>query len=203
MVKKLYEPETDYDFVPAVQPGAHDPWATGVLKKEHHHRLVANLDKFARVAGIDKKWVSRPLEDYCVPDEIKWFRTFPRHSIDVHGLVYVGKGWDPTLETRMKALAGAFLRNFTTARYLTAKALAEAVDGQDTPTESCILVPNFFAESRGLPAWRGELLYDALLRRTAIGKKHVLGVADLQLLRVTYGDALWEHLTLNYQLIEA
>ena len=202
MGKPLYEPETDFDFVPAVPKGAHDPWATGVLKKEHHHRLVADLDKFARKAGIDKEWVSRPLEDYCGPEELDWFRTFRRHSIDVHGMVYVGKKWKPSLDIRAKALAGAFLRNFTTARYLSARELAAAVDEQDVPTESCILVPDFFVDARSLPDWKSPLLYDALLRRTAIAKKHVLGITDLALLRATYGDHVCEHLTDNYLLIE-
>jgi len=34
-----------------------DPYAYGVLTKEHHERLVADLDGFASDAGIPPHWV--------------------------------------------------------------------------------------------------------------------------------------------------
>ena len=58
-----------------------NPYATGVLSEEHHHRLVADLANFAKDAGIQPRWIWTALADTCGPEAVEyvsWVGMFPR-----------------------------------------------------------------------------------------------------------------------------
>jgi hypothetical protein len=99
-----------------------DPYATGVLDKEVHDRLVADLGTYTRDAGIQPQWVWTKLSKTCGPTEMDYVRKFRFHQDAgaVHGLCYVREsGSDADVEEHMSAIAGAFLRNFIRARVMT------------------------------------------------------------------------------------
>jgi hypothetical protein len=98
-----------------------DPYASGVLKPEHHERLVANLDHYAKDAGIQPMWIWTRLSAACGPHEADYITGFRRHraSGQVHGLCLTRKTPDAEPESRMAAMTGCLVRNFVRARVMT------------------------------------------------------------------------------------
>lgn len=171
-----------------------DPYATGVLDKVYHERLVADRDKFTRDAGIQPHWLWTSMVDTCSPDEIDYFKKFRFHQAKgtTHGLCYtrITPNGDP--EEHMQAMAGAFLRNFIRARVMTLSTVLTLLDEGDAPDATVLLIPNFFlskAEGGGLPVWKVALLYDMLVKRANHGKQTVIYATSLADLGKEYGAA--------------
>ncbi|WP_333884428.1 hypothetical protein [Sphingobium yanoikuyae] len=59
-----------------------DPYALGALGPDHHDRLVADLDNFARDAGIQPHWIGTPLADDVTASERDYLRAFNRHAAE-------------------------------------------------------------------------------------------------------------------------
>lgn len=165
-----------------------DPFASGVLDPEVHARLVADIDNLSAVAGIQKRWISRPLAETCGPEEITWVRQFRR--LERPWLAYVGQDAKLTVPDRMAAITGALTRNFVFAKLVQVNAWVEVLrDGEDIEA-SCLLVPNFFvdrAKGGAQPEWRVSLLLDALMDRYQRRRPTVLYVSDATLLGKEYG----------------
>ena len=179
-----------------------DPFATGVLQKDVHDRLVAGLDGYARDAGIPKPWIWTPLADTCGPEEISWVRRFPHHAGEgVQGLIYThisGQG-DP--ETRMAAIAGALVRNFVRARVMTLGTVLDMLAEREAPVATCLLIPNFCMapdEGGGVSKWQVGPLYDLLVARGLEGKQTVLYASSLNDAAKLYGSAMGRLLSTKY-----
>ncbi len=178
-----------------------DPYGTGVLDKAVHDRLVADMDRFARDANIQKRWIWTPLAETCGADEIDWVRRFKFHTAEGSaGLCYVGKSPAFDMETRMAAIAGALTRNFIFARLMTLHELMQSVNDGDIPDMSCLLVPNFFVD-KGQPTWRTASLLDVLIARHTAGLQTVLYSADLIAMGKEYGNGLTRHIEHLYQTL--
>ncbi len=181
-----------------------DPYASGILKREVHARLVADLDNIARDAAIQPKWIWTPLEQTVSPAEVEWVKRFRYHPHEGRaGLCLTGKSPEG-VEDRMCAIAGALVRNFIRARVYTVGQLIELLaDGEPAPTSTCLLIPNFFlgkALGASLVDWKVTLLFDALLDRHLRGLQTVLYASDLKAMAVEYGAAIAQHVKSNYQL---
>lgn len=181
-----------------------DPYASGVLRRDVHERLVADIERYAADANIQPRWVWTPLADVCKPAELTWVKRFRFHTEENrNGLCYVGADPDPGIETRMAAIAGALTRNFIRARMLTVNQLLE--DPLDTVHVTCLLIPNFFIEKKlggTQQAWRISALYDLLLSRAVAGQQSVLYASDMDALGKEYGAAIRSHLQASYELLE-
>lgn len=167
-----------------------DPYASGVLLEEHHHRLVANLDGFAKDAGIQSHWIFTKLPDDIEGAELEYLIRFKKHETEgqLAGLCYVGKG--KGIEMRMAAVAGLLVRNFIRARVMTLGALIDAAAARNMPDLTCILIPNFFVSgsSAGMIAkWQLAALYDILIDRQLRGRQTILFVKDMEALGTEYG----------------
>jgi hypothetical protein len=181
-----------------------DPYASGVLDKEVHARLVADLDNVAHDAGILPHWIWTPLGGLDLTEkEVTWLKRFRFHNAhEKGGLMIIGRS--PTnlpVELRMAALAGALTRNFIRARMMTVNAFIDLVNDGDVPDMSCILIPNFHVEKAqggSMPAWRVALLLDGLMQRHGEGLQTVLGVTGLDELGADYGAAMQRFLKSNY-----
>lgn len=179
-----------------------DPFESGVLDRDEHDRMVADIAKVARDANIRPEWIWARIELHCSPEEIEWVRRFPFHKAEGKaGLCLVGKHPEPGIEDRMSAIAGALVRNFVRARLMTVHQVIEAVDSGQPPEISCLLVPNFFLGRSGLPAWRLGLMLDALLHRQLLGLQSVLYVADLDVMAKEYGLPTRKHILAHYTLV--
>jgi hypothetical protein len=171
-----------------------DPYKTKVLVKEHHDRLVADLDSYSKDAGIQPYWVWTPLADTCGPEEIDYVRKFNllRAEGEVQGLCLVRKTSKADPEKRMAALAGAFVRNFVRARVMSLGTVLDAVVKGDPPDATVLLIPNFFLskdEGGTLSSWQVTSLYDLLVRRGQAGLHTVIFASGLNALGKDYGMA--------------
>ena len=183
-----------------------DPYATGLLHKEHHSRLVANLTNFAKDAGIQRHWVWTPIESFCSDEEQTYVNTFKRHaSYGVGGLCYVGmEGLE--VRNRMSAITGKLVRNFIRARMMTLGTVLDTIAQEGSVTATCLLIPNFFiAKDQGgsIATWQVQTLFDMLMQRQADGQQTVIGVTDKGLLGKEYGRPLTELLDAAYRIIQA
>ena len=163
-----------------------DPYASGVLDKTVHARMVADLEGVAAAANIQPYWIWTPLAETCAPIEVEWVKRFRFHAGErIAGLCYVGPDPDPEIETRMAAIAGALTRNFICARVMTVNELLAVAQDGGAPDMSCLLVPNFFVEKTrgpGTAQWRVSALLDVLIYRQAQGLQTVLYASDLEAL---------------------
>jgi hypothetical protein len=169
-----------------------DPYASGVLTKEHHDRLVADLDGHAKDAGIQQHWIWTPLAATCGGTEIDYVRRFKKHRVGglIHGLCYVKASFAPDVEDRMFALAGAMVRNFVRGRVMTVGAVLDRIAKADPLDASALLIPNFFiakAQGGGISSWHIAALYDLLVQRAARGDQTVIYATSLDDLGNEYG----------------
>ena len=122
-----------------------DPYATGILFPDHHDRLVADLDRYARDAGIQPRCIWTPLPKNG-EDEAEYVRRFHFHKVEgvKQGICYVRATPTGDPEERMSLLAGALVRNFIRARVMTLHSVLEIVNDGGDPQATALLIPNFF-----------------------------------------------------------
>jgi hypothetical protein len=169
-----------------------DPYASGVLFKEVHAPLVANLDGFASDAGVQPFWLYTSMKDVCGPAEIEFVRKMPlaRAENAKFSLAYLGGSQNSPVEMRMSAMAAALVRNFTRARVMHLGQVLEYVNAGETPDATVLLIPNFFfatEESGELRSWLRLGLLDMLYARQAAQQPTILGVSNLKMLDKQYG----------------
>ena len=184
-----------------------DPYASKVLVKEVHDRLVADIDNFARDAGIQKHWIWTSLKGIASNAEITYGRQFKQHQVSgaVSGLAYVGRDDELVVDDRMAALAGFLLRNFVRAKLMTLSAVLDAAKDGYISDATCLLVPNFFMskkEGGGLPGWQVNLLLDLLTARKVHGLQTVIYVSDMDAMAQEYGLALSKMVAGNFAIVE-
>jgi hypothetical protein len=184
-----------------------DPYASGVLVKEHHERLVADLPRFARDAGIQPRWVATPLADACGPTEIDYVKKFNIHRAGgtLQGLCYVRAtpAADPAL--RMSAIAGALVRNFIRARVMMLGAVLDLLAAREEIKATALLIPNFHLsrdEGGGIAKWQTQALHDLLLERGQEDLQTVLYATSLADLGQDYGTAFRSLIEAHYLTVE-
>jgi hypothetical protein len=179
-----------------------DPYASGVLKKEVHERLVADIATIAGDGGIQPHWIWTPIGQVCNEDVVQWVKRFRFHAPEAHaGLILVGEAKSFNPEAACAAIAGALIRHFVRARVTTLNELIITAGDDRTRMMSCLLVPNFFVAGQkpgSLPQWRVSLLHDALITRANAGLQTVLYVSSMSDLGHQYGVALMRHLDALY-----
>jgi len=180
-----------------------DPYATGVLQQAHHERLVANLEGYARDAGIQPFWIWTALAKTVSEAEIEYVRDFRKHKIDglVQGLVYFRLTSKAEPEKHMSALAGALVRNFIRARVMTLGNVLDRISKGGDIEATCLLIPNFHLskdEGGSIAAWQVQYIYDLLVQRAQEGLQTVIYTSDLSLLRKDYGLAISRLIENNY-----
>lgn len=180
-----------------------DPYATKVLKPDTHERLVQDIDKFAKMAGIMKHWIWTPLAEICNDDEIEWVKNFKFHAgQNKAGLIFVGTDAEPPVELRMYAMAGALTRNFIWAQVTTAQSILPHIEKGDLPEATCLLLTNLSPGKGLVPSWKGALLLDMLMDRAATGKQTVITVPHMQDIEGDFGSTFFKFLDQNYAKLQ-
>ena len=184
-----------------------DPYASGVLSKEHHDRLVAGIEGFARDAGIQPKWIWTALANTCGPDEVDYVRKFKRHQAggEVHGLCYLRKSRDAAPEVRMAAIAGALVRNFVRARVMTLGTVLDLLAAGEPVEATCLLIPNFFvAKTQGgtIAPWQVSALYDLMTHRGSMGLQTVIAASSIAEMGSEYGSAFTAMVRNHFNVVE-
>lgn len=179
-----------------------DPYAFGVLQKDHHAQLVADLSGYAKDAGIQPLWICKALPSTISEQERTYLKGFRRHAeAGVSGLVLHGKNLTGEVESRMSAMAGALVRNFIRARVMTLGTMLDLLAKGEMSDISALLVPNFFlsaAEGGTVAPWQVNALFDYLTYRHVSGMQTILYASDLSLLGKEYGMAFKSHLDTHY-----
>lgn len=185
-----------------------DPYSTGVLKKEHHERLVADIEGYAQDAGIPAHWIYTQLPPSVSETERTYLRDFKKIRTDgvIFGLAYVGKEWGAKVSNRMSLVTGCLVRNFVRARMMTLGQVIDFAAGQENPDLSCVLIPNFFIPSQDagtVASWQINSLLDFLMARRIHGQQTVLYVEDMDKLRKEYGASFTEIIQNNFVKVRA
>lgn len=184
-----------------------DPYASKVLQKEHHARLVANIDNFAEDAGIQKHWIWTALPKEFSAAEIDYIKRFRQISLDgkTAGICYTGKAQAFAIEQHMAAFTGCLVRNFIRARVMTLGNVIEAAAAHDLPDYACLMIPNFFLKSTDVGTvakWQLQTLHDVLLERQFGGRQTILYASDLTMLAKEYGLAFLDLIESHYRVVE-
>lgn len=179
-----------------------EAYESGVLRPDVHDRLVADLDRICRTAGVPKYLVWTALATNCNEVEVDYVTRYRQHTQQgnhIGGLCYVGMG-SPLV--RMQAVAAALLRNFIDARVMTLQeAIEQANKGQ--LTASCLLIPNFHGGDGGkLPAWQLQLLNSLIIERFTAGLQTCLCVSDMGKMSSDYGNLLASHIKTQFITVE-
>jgi hypothetical protein len=168
-----------------------DPYATGVLDKEIHGRLVQNLEHYAKDAGIMPFWVWTKLSDTCGPDELDYARQFNIHRAKglTQGLCYLRATTKADPVDHMFALAGALVRNFIRARVMTLSKVIEHINGGGVDA-TALLIPNFCLskqEGGNIHQWQAQVMNDLLMQRAQEGNQTILYATSLDDIKNAYG----------------
>lgn len=161
-----------------------------------HYRLVLNMMRYAVAAGIQPEHIFKSLPKDTPKTIVAWIKSypFPKNGALIQGV-------KPAL---FEAITGCFLRNFISARYITLQNLITLLKGNDHPSETILLIPNFFLRKKNggnIPNWELSLLYSYLLERSAKGKYNILLAEDLSGIQSEYGSNIYEHIVDNYTII--
>ena len=181
-----------------------DPYASGVLSREVHARLVANLQGYAEDAGVQPFWLYTSMKDVCSPDEVNFVRLLPLARADKSAkcsMVYVGNSQNSPVETRMAAIAAACVRNFIRARVMNLGHVLEIIGDGEQPAATVLLIPNFFfsiVEGGELRSWMKIGLLDMLYARQAAQLPTILHVSNMKMLDKEYGTQFRAFLENHY-----
>ncbi len=184
-----------------------DPYASGILNREEHERLVANIVEYAKDAGIQPRWIWTAVADTCSETEIEYLRAFRRIKIagTVQGLCYFRKTKDADPETRMFAIAGCLVRNFCRARVMTLGVLLDHIAKDGDVPATCLLVPNF-ALSKGegghLAPWQSQAIYDLLVQRASDRVQTILYATSAAAISDMYGLAARRTIETHFLKVE-
>ena len=173
----------------------------GILKKDYHERLLADLDRVASQAGIPAPFVWSKLSQYCNEADVAWVKAL-KHGKD-NGMAYIGEFENP-IEDRMMAITGACLRNYVDARLMSVQEVLSRLKSDNMPHPTVLLIPNFCLDKKeggDIPAWQVSGLLGMLYARLARGLKTVVHVGSMEALQKYYGEAFYKHITAHYKLV--
>lgn len=154
-----------------------DPWATGVLKPEHHDRLVANIAAVSQRAGLGVQhrhliWTSAELlkaeMQWCM-HAINMVRTgepWPKPQV---GLVWTGAQQD--CERKMLSMTGLLVRNFVDARCMSRMDVVAERKANGAIDASVVMVPDFATPEyvETMPAWERTAMMEFVHERIRAG----------------------------------
>jgi hypothetical protein len=176
-----------------------EAFAPDLLSKEHHDRLILDLTRVVKTAGVPPSAVWTRLSSVCDKEgDYKWVRDF-RINED-GGMVYVGKSSTP-IEEKMKAIVGAFLRNYLDARMMTVQDVIRRLKEDVMPMPTLLLIPNFCldkADGGDIASWDVSSLLGMLIDRASSGKKTVVYISSWATLEKQYGASFVEHFRTYY-----
>lgn len=176
-------------------------FTSGILDKEHHLRLIADLDGVTTVAGIPRDMAWSRLSSYCTEPELQWVRQI--NGTETYGLAYTGTHEVP-IEDKMMAMAGAFLRNHIDARVMVVQEVVKRLKNDSMPTPAVLLIPNFCVakiDGGDLPSWETSSLLGLLYTRMAKNVKTVIYVGSMVALEKQYGSSFSSHINAHYKIV--
>lgn len=178
-----------------------EAFSSGILDKNYHAGLLADLDRLSAKAGIPPFFVWSRLSDYCSAKDIEWVRRM--REVSDHGLIFSGTNFSIPVADKMMAIAGACLRNHINARVMTVQDVVAYLKADKAITASVVLVPNFSMAKgeAGIAHWQAASLLGWLYSRLVGDMKTILYVGSFPVLEEAYGEAMARHLKAHYHII--
>ena len=175
---------------------------TTILNKDFHARLLQDIETVATVARVPVSFLHRSMTYYCPKPIVDWVKSYPDYMRDDSGgLCLTGKITD--VDTQMRAIAAAFLRNYVDARVINIHALVKPEEDPENPT--VLLIPDFYIKSVtgsiAFTNWQLRELYGLLLDRFINRRATILYVQDFTKLKAEYGDAVYELIKAHWQIL--
>lgn len=180
-----------------------EAYKIGLLDPDYHARLILDIDRHSRNAGIPPKFVVSRLSKYCTINEIQWVRRM--NLGNDNGMLYIGEQTTIAIEDKMSAIAGACLRNYISAQVMSVQEVLALLKGDDMVTPTVLLIPNFYiGKSSGgsLPAWQISSLLGLLYSRLAKNLHTIVYVQSKEGLIADYGNPFWQHFQSHYFIVE-
>lgn len=161
-----------------------------LLDKDFHERLIQDLPQVVATAGVPASAVWMRLSTCCSKVEMLWVKNM--RSLDDCGLLFVGNNFQVPVETKMVAITGVCLRNYTDARVMPVQDVVKRIKDDSMPTPTILLIPNFCldkANGGDVPSWEISNLMGLLLSRMGKGLKTILYASSMAVLQKQYGDS--------------
>ena len=178
-----------------------EAFASKLLDKEFHERLLADLPQIVAKAGVPAHAVWSRLSMFCTPDEVSWVRAL--HNPSNSGLIFVGEEFDHLVEDKMVAITGVCLRNYTDARLMPVQEVVKRLKDDTMPMPTVLLIPNFcIGKNKGgdLATWQITTLMGMLIERMGKGLKTILSCDSMATVEKEYGAAFRKHIEAKYSI---
>lgn len=173
----------------------------GILNKDYHQKLIADLERIAEKAGIPDYMVWSRLSQYCTDKDVAWVKHIRKG--DDNGLAYVGEFSVP-VEDKMMAIAGACLRNYIDAKVMPVQEVIARLKNDTMPSPTVLLIPNFCLDQGDggeIAQWQISSLLGMLYSRLAKNLKTVLYIGSLASLQKNYGVSFRKHIEHHYKTV--
>ena len=167
---------------------------SGLIDPKEHSMLLADLDHWARQAGIPEKFVFSSLTDYSEdPQELRYVSSLLEPDLEHVGMIYVGAVPGASVNERMMAIAGVCLRNYINAKVMVLYDVLEALRNGDMPSPTVLLIPDFY-DGSSIAEWQSSGLLGLLYKRQQEGKQTVLYVNNIKTMATDYGKPFLTHI---------
>lgn len=171
----------------------------GILDEVEHERLLRDLDKWVKKAGIPKSHVFRPMSETCSDKEVRWVGELYSHSdCGKAGVIYMGR-FNPPVEDRFAAIAAALLRCYKDARVMTRHDVIQ--QGKDEGVDLCrvLLIPDFFNVGAKVQDWQVSVLRSVLMERKLNDLQTVVYIEDMKEMEMAYGSGFKDFISGCYK----
>lgn len=175
-----------------------------VLHSPYHDRLLADIDRFAAMAGIagsmEYIWQSVHESKLGVKEK-EYLKSFPLLANEgKFGLAYLGDV--KNIPDRMMSIVGILLRNYVDARFISMSDIFSLKSKGEEVQGSCLCIPNFYIRKEsGLSVheWKVQAVYDLLIQRLSAGKQTVVQIEDTAAFTSAYGTSVWDLIKTKYE----
>lgn len=183
-----------------------------LLNHVFHAPLINKMGHYTRRCGVSPEHVHYSMREFgCQEWEVNYVREYVRHKDNPlshpwekrSGLIYLD---EPNLVSRMRGVAGAFMRKYVEARVVTVSGLLHALEYDLDPYDSSVvIIPDFFQGSKAGELFPNQLfdLIGYVSNRIVQNKQTVLGIFHLDRLVDCYGPYVGSLIADNFYTKEA
>lgn len=176
-----------------------EAFASGVLNKEYHERLLLDIDTVTATAGIPPQYLWARMSDYGNSEDLDWVRNFKHHGDD--GLAILQNKGPVAVPDRMMAMTGAFLRNYIDARVMSVQDVLSHLKNDNMPHPTVLLIPNFCLGTKDgghIAPWEVSSLLGLLYSRLSRNLRTVVYIGSLDAVEKAYGESFRELFDSHY-----
>lgn len=176
-----------------------------VLHSDYHKELIADANRYARIAGVSVDYLWRLMSDHCSDYENDYVMDLnTQHLNSKFGILYYrgdrGKRKGGDVLERMMVIAATCLRNYINARIIEFHELEESLKEGTGPDATVVLIPDFYTANQDNVKYKWTLpkFYSYLLSRRRLTLQTFLYVSNLKRLKSQYNEEFADFLHTYY-----